>query len=49
MALALTADFDTPAVSAMRGSTWRYWRVETPRSSVSNMRAPRAGFFLSAW
>jgi hypothetical protein len=31
----LTADFDTPTVWAICGSTSRYWRVETPRSSTS--------------
>ena len=36
----LTADRDTPTVSAIADSTASYWRVETPRSRISNIRGP---------
>ena len=40
MASRLTADRDTPTVSAIAGNTAPYCRVESPRSRISNIRGP---------
>ena len=46
MARSLTADFEIPTLSAMRGSTSPYCRVETPRSSAPNICPPWPDFSL---